>query len=444
MSPGAFLRDRTGRPNSTEFPRLSTPPLPRRRSSVLSFASDTRQSVQSAGDYILPGLGIDHNRTAEDESSHWHSSPLAFALLPALGGLIFTNGSAFITDVLLLGLAAIFLNWSCRLPWQWYHSAQGIRQASLRRPSSSSDRPTSPLERKSDPIGRKSSDSAIHSDDADTQKDADGPFDAESPEDAAEILRTHEKLAFISTFVLPALGAYLLHVIRGQLSNSSTVLVSDYNLTIFLLAAEIRPFRQLIKLITNRTLHLQRLANNLDHLAIEPQKTADFESRLELLEAKANEPAPNPLPTGVQKEEMSQLSVELRKRYEPRIEALERAVRRYEKRVTVLSIATENRLQALEARMQDALSLAAVAAQSSQRPSILTATVTYFARIVVMPVELACAACLWPIRVVEDLARVVLGGNKKGRKRATGKPPYKSKEKRPIKEEGSGGSAKGL
>ncbi|GAM86312.1 hypothetical protein ANO11243_043250 [Dothideomycetidae sp. 11243] len=116
-SPTSLLRER-GRPLSSEFPRLSTPPLPRRRSSVLSFASDTRQSVQSsAGEYILPGLGIDSNRTVEDESSHWHSSPLAFALLPAVGGLVFTNGSAFITDILLLGLAAIFLNWSCRLPW---------------------------------------------------------------------------------------------------------------------------------------------------------------------------------------------------------------------------------------------------------------------------------------------------------------------------------------
>ena len=86
---------------------------------MLSYASDTRQSVQSsASEYILPGLGIDQNKTyTADESSHWHSSPLAFALLPAVGGLVFTNGSAFVTDILLLGLAAGFLNWSCRLPW---------------------------------------------------------------------------------------------------------------------------------------------------------------------------------------------------------------------------------------------------------------------------------------------------------------------------------------
>lgn len=410
---------------------------------MLSFASDTRQSVQSsAGEYILPGLGIDSNRTVEDESSHWHSSPLAFALLPAVGGLVFTNGSAFITDILLLGLAAIFLNWSCRLPWQWYHSAQATRQAaSLRQESAVYERPASPLERKSNPLDLKAGDSAVLSDDAESPKDTEDLAynEQESQEEAAEILRTHEKAAFISTFVLPALGAYLLHVIRAQLSNKSTVLVSDYNLTIFLLAAEIRPFRQLIKLITNRTLHLQRVANGMDHLVgKDTEQNAEFESRLEILEAKIAEPISSPLFSAGQKEEMAQLDRELRKRYEPRIEALERAVRRYEKRVTTLSIATESRLQSLEGRLHDALSLAAVAAQSSQRPSVLAATVTYVGRIVMMPIELACAAFMWPIKVLEDLARMVLGSSKKGKKRSLdrqGKSGTRGKDKRFIKDE---------
>ena len=45
------------------------------------------------------------------------------------------------------------------------------------------------------------------------------------------------------------LGAYLLHTIRGQLTRPSEGLVSDYNLTIFLCAAEIRPVSHLIKMI---------------------------------------------------------------------------------------------------------------------------------------------------------------------------------------------------
>ena len=71
----------------------------------------------SATDFILPGIGLDPARNEQDTTSPWHSSPLAFAILPAIVGLFVHNGSAFVTDVLLLGLAAIFLNWSVRLPW---------------------------------------------------------------------------------------------------------------------------------------------------------------------------------------------------------------------------------------------------------------------------------------------------------------------------------------
>lgn len=296
-------------------------------------------------------------------------------------------------------------------------------------------------ERPGSPLQRKSTDSAIHVEGSDTSREPDGDvITDESQEEAAEMLRQHEKLAFISTFVLPALAAYLLHVIRGQLTTKSTILISDYNLTIFLLAAEIRPARQLIKLITNRTMHLQRVVNGLDGLASkDTEKNAEFESRLEILEAKVAEPVIAPAPIPAQKEEMSQLSVEIRKRYEPRIEALERAVRRYEKRVTTLSIATESRLQTLEGRLHDALSLAAVAAQTSQRPSVLAATITYLSRVFMMPVELACSAFLWPIRMVEDLARMALGSTKKAKKRSSADRPAKSstrgKEKRYIKEE---------
>ncbi|KAG8623726.1 hypothetical protein KVT40_008702 [Elsinoe batatas] len=445
--PGAFLRER-GRQVSAESPRLSTPPLPRRRSSVLSYASDTRHSVQSsAGDFILPGLGISNNDSSEDDASHWHSSPLAFALLPAVGGLIFTNGSAFITDILLLGLAAIFLNWSVRLPWQWYHSAQAIRQSSSRRPSIS-ERPDLHSEDPQASPSPKSMKDSVQSEEALRAKDADKKdleFDDDA-EEAAEKLRTHEKLALLSTFIFPALGAYLLHVIRNQLSKGSTVLVSDYNLTIFLLAAEIRPFRQAIKLVTNRTIHLQRVANGSDHLVSkDTEKHANFESRLEVLEAKVSDPTHSPVAVAGQKEEITQLSAELRKRYEPRIDALERAVRRYEKRVTTLTMLTDQRLQSLDNRLQDALSLAAVAAQSSQKPSIIATTFSYMGRVVMMPIEAAYFIAMWPIRVLEDTARLVLGSPPKSKKRTSerqGKPSSRVREKRSNRDEVSAVPAK--
>jgi hypothetical protein len=97
----------------------------RRRGSNFSDYSlrEARRSFQSStDDLLLPkakrergegGMGAG----GEEGGSAWHSAPLAFALLPAVGGMLFTNGSSIITDVMLLGLAAIFLNWSVRIPW---------------------------------------------------------------------------------------------------------------------------------------------------------------------------------------------------------------------------------------------------------------------------------------------------------------------------------------
>ena len=92
----------------------------RRRSSLLSDYSldDARALLRSSTDDLLsPRPNVSGRLVGNDEMSNWHSAPLAFALLPALGGLLFQNGGAVVTDIMLLGLASIFLNWAVRLPW---------------------------------------------------------------------------------------------------------------------------------------------------------------------------------------------------------------------------------------------------------------------------------------------------------------------------------------
>lgn len=93
-----------------------SPTAARRRSSTFSTESmrELRDQFQSSTDDLLAPRAAPRRH---DEPSHWHSVPLAFALLPAVGGMLFQNGSAVVTDILLLGLAAIFLNWSVRIPW---------------------------------------------------------------------------------------------------------------------------------------------------------------------------------------------------------------------------------------------------------------------------------------------------------------------------------------
>lgn len=95
----------------------SAPRFARRGSSAVSETlSETRRSLrESTDDLLLPRASAEQD--THFETTHWHSLPLGLALLPALGGLFFNNGSAFVTDISLLGLAALFLNWAVRLPW---------------------------------------------------------------------------------------------------------------------------------------------------------------------------------------------------------------------------------------------------------------------------------------------------------------------------------------
>ncbi|KAK3070494.1 hypothetical protein LTR53_010371 [Teratosphaeriaceae sp. CCFEE 6253] len=385
-------------PGSQNFP--SQPPeLLRRRSSLLSDATTFTE------DLLNPSARHRrHTLREEEEVTHWHSTPLAFALLPALGGLLFKNGSAFTTDVLLLGLAAVFMNWSIRIPWDWYYTAQAVRKDVEVDGNRGLD--------EDDEIAVET---ASSSEGSPPQKPADSATadpHSSKREEAAARLRTQEILALCATVLFPALAAYLLHLIRSQLSRASTTLVSDYNLSIFLLAAEIRPARQLVRLITTRTLHLQRVVNSTDDISkpFAPGPTNNsshsLNSRLADLEAQLTStpsllPAHTPL---AQKTDIIELATELRKRYEPRLEGLERAVRRYEKRSTTLALLTEQRLNTLESRLQDALSLAAVAAQHSQRQrSVVSSVLEMAGNAIALPMKVVWRVVVWPWLVLEDV-----------------------------------------
>lgn len=58
----------------------------------------------------------------EDSTEQWHSIALIFVALPAIAGMFFENGSAVVTDMLMLGLGCLFLYWSVK--WPWYDLAK--------------------------------------------------------------------------------------------------------------------------------------------------------------------------------------------------------------------------------------------------------------------------------------------------------------------------------
>jgi len=180
-------------------------------------------------------------------------------------------------------------------------------------------------------------------------------------------LHLHELIALLCCFLFPSFGAYLLHSIRNSLSRPSEGLVSNYNLTIFLLAAELRPLSHLVKLIQARTLHLQRIVEanrptsvderqNLDISDLR-QRLADLETRA--LRAAESMEQPEPAPSGRQ---TAVVMAEARRALQPELDALHRAVRRCEKRATLHAVRAESRLLDLETKLADAAGLAAAAA----------------------------------------------------------------------------------
>ncbi|KAJ5908283.1 hypothetical protein N7495_000965 [Penicillium taxi] len=396
------LRSRT----STE----GMPDWPQRRNSTLSDSiSEARNSIRSStDDLFLPRLRSENPTT---EESHWHSTPLALALLPAIAGILFKDGSAFVTDVTLLVLAAIFLNWSVRLPWDWYRSAQAVQQE----PESDVNEPV---------------------------KEADGADEGESTQQRPKNLRSagatasrelliHELAALASCFIFPIIGTWVLHAIRSSLSRPSEGLVSNYNLTIFLLAAEVRPFAHLLKLVQARTLHLQRIVASSSEDHIDPSKVQDLTKRLEELEAHVaetaaarlnatseNELTPSPTQPSDAPSIVIQASVEARRALQPDIEALNRAVRRYEKRLAFSSLQCDTRYHSLESQARDTLALAAAAQRSSasKRQNNAMVLIDWACACIVVPSQFAISLLNLPGRITSrclDAAKNMIGWRRK-------------------------------
>ena len=238
------------------------------------------------------------------------------------------------------------------------------------------------------------------------------PKQAREVQEAESELRRHELVALLSCFIFPAVGAWLLHAIRGQLSRPSEGLVSNYNLTIFLLAAEIRPLSHFIKMGQLRTLHLQRIvtSNPFEEEQLDNEKLADLSKRLDEIETHVVQKNSSTNGT-TSSPTTSQVSAEVRKQLQPELDALNRAVRRYEKRSTLLTMQTEARLQDLESRMADAITLAAAAERSTASKKHGSASILFdwVCAVVVLPAQTAWALMSIPTRITAKVVGMVEG-----------------------------------
>ena len=221
-------------------------------------------------------------------------------------------------------------------------------------------------------------------------------------EEARQELRRNEMLALLACFIGPLVGAYLLHAIRSQLTRPAEGLVNNYNLTIFVMGAELRPIHHIIKMKQAHMLHLQRIVRS-DKPEYRKADIQDIAARLAELEARATE---SPQNTDI---ETLKIGASVRQGIQPQLDALNRAVRRYEKRQTTQSMQIEARFQELDNRLRDALALAAAAARTGQRPGIVSMLLSWTANVLVYWIQTSWTIATYPYRTAAAVAQRVSG-----------------------------------
>ncbi|KAG6076806.1 hypothetical protein E4U16_002595 [Claviceps sp. LM84 group G4] len=375
--------------------------VPLRRSSNFS-----EYNLDEARDLLNPGAIA--RATHAPESSSLASLSLAFALLPAIAGVLVKDGHVLVTDIMLLGLSGVFLHWSVTQPWVWYHSAQQVHvqqdsDTALEDDLQSNGSCLDTTQQHKASLDHVPEEEEEEEEDGQSPNAKDSPSHPEHLPDlitlhkrsALRELYAHEVLALLSCFLLPLLSAYLLHHIRVQLSRPSEGLVSNYNLTIFLLVSELRAFSHTIKLVKSRTLHLQRIIHRGEDPFTaapgQPPATAahleEVLERIGRLEARSladefvREHSQNDRimmmgcspggSAGSNLEQKASLIRDIRNAIQPDLDALNRAVRRYEKKAVLLQHETDARFAAIDSRLDDALALAAVAAKNSSSRNVL-------------------------------------------------------------------------
>lgn len=426
---------------SSDASEASPEPLRRRSSTLSDFSlSEARRSFSHGTRNILNPSAAAIAQGTRDTFSVMSSLPLAFALLPALFGVFFEGGSAFITDFMLLALVFIFLRYTITQPWQWYHEAQEVRirqevglehvyeeesetETTVKMSSSAMTLDEVPEENDG---GHETQTEPEHHEEYQARPSADRLSRTRVQEAAVNELYIHEVLALLSCFLSPVIGAYLLHAIRAQLTQRSEGLLTNFNISAFLLAAELRPISHALKLIQARTLHLQRIVQSTPVARSTTIQLEEMRSRMSQLElrASASEEAsaaalasathlakkPSNRPGADGGKDDAVLIREVRNAIQPELDALNRAVRRYEKKATVLALQTESRLGGLDVRLSDAIALAAAAAkQSHMRASRwgFGAWASWLAEwvvtIVAAPYHVLMFCLMWPFRFVAGL-----------------------------------------
>jgi hypothetical protein len=209
-------------------------------------------------------------------------------------------------------------------------------------------------------------------------------------------------MALTACVLAPLLGALFLHYLRSQFTHRARDgIVTDLNLGIYAFAAEVRPALHLFEMISRRTLHLQQLvltepsdepgAGTAQGL---PQRVAELEARFE-----------GPMPAN--NIDMTRITSEVRQTMQIQLDALNRAVRKYEKRQLAQTMQIEARFQDIDQQLKDTLALAASAARTGHKPGIITTTLSWIAGMFAYALQTAWDIAMFPLRTANSVIEAV-------------------------------------
>ncbi|KAK3374920.1 hypothetical protein B0H63DRAFT_481295 [Podospora didyma] len=432
------------RPISGQF-SVTDSPLDdlRRRSSTFSDYSFS-ETMNHLEDSIYPsGAMLEGN-----DKSLWQAYPVIVIVLPAVVGIMFKNGANTTTDIMLLGVIGVILFYSVTLPWSWYQSAQQVRleeeimagfdedvthgnahihQAAEPLVSPSSPKPKIPILKD---MPEEQAAASSSSQGPSGNGNACAQAQRESVRKAMRELYVYEVIALSSCFAVPMVVAWLLHWFRSSLTNeSSQVWLSQTNVMIFTIAALMRPIKHSVALIMHRTLHLQRVVHSNPYRTevVTPTQFLELLQRVEELEAarasvedatprqrqqQQNGPSAD-LQRKARQQQEAIMAQKVRNEIQPELDTLSRAMRRYEKKSVVQASQTRSQIGAINARVDDAIRLAAAVASTKSSPH----WGLFFGRMV----DRLVAWLLFPLRIflnlvtfpVTTISGVLRGGGRK-------------------------------
>lgn len=215
----------------------------------------------------------------------------------------------------------------------------------------------------------------------------------------------NRRLAMFFCFVGPAAGGYLLSKLRDQLSRPSEGLISDFNITIFVLAAELRPLRHLIRHLRGKTINLQsnlrfppsrleEMQEQIDNLQMEFRNLAALSERISERDGDLDA-----LHSKYPRSQITNI---------PYLTPLAGAVRKYEKKEAIHSARTNNKLLELDARVNDAISLADAVASRSPRQSLIGYTADWVKYVVFFPITTTTNV----LALITNMTHIVLRSGK--------------------------------